>query len=181
MALRSYDKEWLEELCKESNSLAEVLRKAGRKQGGGNQAILRSKIAEFGIDTSHFGGQAWNKGKTKETDNRIKTKEKYQLEEVFCKNSPVTQRTLRGYIERHKVIPYQCNVCGCNGIWQDGVISLEVHHIDGDNTNNEIENLTYLCPNCHALTDTYRGKNKAIKAAQNKCVETIDHLPKSRS
>lgn len=179
MALRSYDKEWLEELCKESNSLAEVLRKAGRKQGGGNQAILRSKIAEFGIDTSHFGGQVWNKGKTKETDSRIKTREKYQLEEVFRKNSSVTQKTLRGYIERHQIIPYQCNVCGCDGIWQDGVISLEVHHIDGDNTNNEIENLIYLCPNCHALTETYRGKNKAIKSAQDKCVETIDHLPKS--
>jgi hypothetical protein len=35
-----------------------------------------------------------------------------------------------------------------------------LHHKDGDNTNNEISNLSYLCPNCHAMTDNYRGKNK---------------------
>ena len=56
MSLRKYDKEWLEELCKDSYSLAEVLRKAGRKQAGGNQEILKKKIAEFNIDTSHFTG-----------------------------------------------------------------------------------------------------------------------------
>jgi len=38
-----------------------------------------------------------------------------------------------------------------------------VHHKDGDRTNNEYENLTLLCPNCHALTDTYRGKNKTTR------------------
>lgn len=43
----------------------------------------------------------------------------------------------------------------------NGVIALELDHIDGDNTNNEINNLRFLCPNCHALTSTYRGKNKA--------------------
>ena len=178
MALRKYDKEWLEELCKDSFSLAEVLRKAGRKPGGGNQETLKKKITEYNIDISHFTGQLWNKGKTKETDNRIIGKEKYSLEEVFQKNSSITQKGLRGYVERYQVIPYKCTICGCDGIWQEGIISLELHHKDGDNHNNEISNLEYLCPNCHALTENYRGKNKAIKAAQNKCVETIDHLPK---
>ena len=60
----------------------------------------------------------------------------------------------------------------------NGIIALEIDHIDGDNRNNEISNLRYLCPNCHALTETYRGKNKALKA-QNKCVESIYLLPKS--
>ena len=181
MALRKYDKEWLTELCKESNSLAEVLRKAGRKQGGGSQASLKRKIAEFEIDISHFSGQGWSKGKTKEIDPRIHSTEKYSLNEIFRKNSPVTQKVLRGYIERYQIIPYQCECCGCNGSWQDGVIALEIHHKDGDNHNNEITNLSYLCPNCHALTNTYRGKNKVIKNTQNKCVETIDHLPKSNN
>ena len=86
--------------------------------------------------------------------------EKYTLKEVFTKNSPVTQKVLRGYITRHNVIPYQCKICGCDGNWQGGHISLELHHEDGDNSNNEINNLIYLCPNCHAMTDNYRGKNK---------------------
>lgn len=115
MALQKYTKEWLEELCEDSFSLAEVLKKAGRKQGGGNQETLKKKIQEFDIDISHFTGQLWNKGKTKEEDNRIKGNEKYSLEEVFCKNSPVTQKVLRGYVERHNILEYKCETCGCNG------------------------------------------------------------------
>lgn len=158
MAYQVYTKEWLEQLCAESTSLAEVLRKAGRK-GGGAQATLKKKIIEFNIDTSHFTGQRWNQGKTKAEDSRISSQEKYTLDEVFTLNSPVTQKVLRGYIERHKVLKYQCEICRCDGHWQNSIIALEIHHKDGNNKNNTIDNLTYLCPNCHALTDTYRGKN----------------------
>lgn len=154
-----YSKEMLEELCASSHSYAEVLRKSGRKIAGGNQEILKKKILKYGIDTSHFTGQAWNKDKTKETDPRIKTKEIYKLEDIFHKNSTITQKVLRTYVERHKLIPYICQNCGCNGSWQNGQIALELDHIDGNNTNNELSNLRYLCPNCHALTNTYRGKN----------------------
>lgn len=163
MALQKYTKEWLEELCADSYSLAEVLRKAGRKQAGGNQETLKKKIAEFEIDISHFTGQLWNKGKTKKTDERLArnslNKEKYQLEEVFCLNSPVTQRVLRGYVERHNILEYKCQFCDCDGYWLNTKIALEIDHINGNNTDNRIENLRYLCPNCHATTDTYRGKN----------------------
>lgn len=165
-----YTKQWLETLCAESYSLAQVLTKAGRKPAGGNYATLKKKIQEFNIDISHFTGQLWNKGKTKETDSRIAAatvnKEKYTLDEILIKDSPVAQKVLRGYIERHQVLEYKCQKCGCDGHWQDGIISLEIDHINGDNTDNRIENLHYLCPNCHALTDTYRGKNKALKNIQ---------------
>ena len=164
--LRPYTKEWLEELCADSFSYAEVLRKAGRKQAGGNQTTLKKKIQEFNIDISHFTGQLWNKGKTRKEDPRIKSNEKYTLKEVFIENSPVTQKVLRGYVERHQILEYKCQKCSCDGHWQDGEISLEIDHINGNNSDNRIENLRYLCPNCHALTDTYRGKNKALKNAQ---------------
>ena len=157
--LRQYDSQWLQELCSDSYSYAEVLRKAGRKQGGGAQETLKKKIEEFGIDISHFTGMRWH-----ESPNQLpqQGREKYSLDEVFIKNSPVTQKVLRGYVERHQVLEYKCINCGCDGNWQDGKIALEIDHIDGDNTNNQLSNLRYLCPNCHALTDTYRGRN--IKA-----------------
>ena len=167
--LRAYTKEWLEELCADSYSYAEVLSKAGRKQGGGNQSVLKKKIEEFNIDISHFTGQRWYDAPDKQCNFCNQSKEKYTLEEVFCKNSPVTQKILRGYVERHKVLDYKCIKCGCDGNWQDGVISLEIDHIDGDNSNNEISNLRYLCPNCHALTDTYRGRNIAQKRVRRDC------------
>lgn len=112
------------------------------------------------------------------------SREKYQLEEVFVKNSSITQKVLRGYVERHHIIPYKCNICGCDGYWQNGIISLELDHIDGDNTNNEIKNLRYLCPNCHALTNTYRGKNKNIQTnvviSEEQFVEALNTTPNIR-
>ena len=159
--MRAYTKDWLAELCKESYSYAEVLRKAGRQQGGGAQSTLKKKIQEFNIDVSHFTGQLWHSSPNQK-DNLV-SREKYSLDDIFIENSPVTQKVLRGYIERHKIFEYKCFNCGCDGHWQNGIISLELHHINGINTDNRIKNLQYLCPNCHALTDNYRGKNIAQK------------------
>ncbi len=155
--MRRYDKEWLTELCVDSYSYAEVLRKAGRRQGGGAQETLKKKIEEFGVDISHFTGMKWHDSPNQPPQQG---REKYNLDEIFVKDSSITQKTLRGYVERHQILEYKCVNCGCNGEWQGGQIALEIDHIDGDNTNNEISNLRYLCPNCHALTDTYRGRNK---------------------
>ena len=65
MQLQKYTKEWLEQLCSESYSLAEVLRKANRKPTGGNYEILKMKIRDYHIDISHFTGKLWNRGKCK--------------------------------------------------------------------------------------------------------------------
>jgi 5-methylcytosine-specific restriction endonuclease McrA len=61
--------------------------------------------------------------------------------------------------------PYCCENCGLS-TWLGNPIPLELHHIDGDKTNNTLENFQLLCPNCHALTDSYRGKN--VKKKRNK-------------
>lgn len=167
--MQKYTKEWLEELCADSYSYAEVLRKAGRSpNGGGTTATLKKKIEEFGIDISHFTGQSWHKSPN--ASSKICSREKYTIEEIFIKNSPVSQKVMRGYVERHNLIEYRCVTCGCDGNWQGGLISLEIDHIDGDNSNNELSNLRYLCPNCHALTETYRGKNKALKSVRRDCI-----------
>ena len=150
-----YTCEKLQEICKNSNSLAEVLRKLNIKPSGGNYATIKRKIKLFDIDTSHFSGKAWNKGK-----KMTFPKEKYNKEEIFVSNSKITPKVLRGYVRRHNIIPYKCYKCGCDGNWQDGVISLELDHINGINDDNRIDNLRYSCPNCHALTPTYRGRNK---------------------
>ena len=53
---------------------------------------------------------------------------------------------------------HRCEYCGLT-TWLDKPIPLELHHKDGDRTNNTLENFVLLCPNCHAFTDSYRGKN----------------------
>ena len=68
-------------------------------------------------------------------------------------------------LKRRRVISDQngcCNHCGLNE-WRGRPLTLELEHIDGDNTNNDRSNLECLCPNCHSLTDTWRGRNKKTK------------------
>lgn len=57
------------------------------------------------------------------------------------------------------MIDYKCDVCGLNGIWLGNPLTLHLDHKDGVRGNNEIENLRFLCPNCHEQTDINKGKN----------------------
>ena len=158
---QSFSKEELSSFVQESKSYRAVAEKIGYASNGGSGVkAVKEMIDFYHFNTEHFTGQGWNKNQTKATDSRILSREKYDLKTVFSENSPVTQKVLRGYVRRHDVLDYICSSCGCDGTWLNGTIALEIHHKNGNNKDNRVENLEYLCPNCHALTETYRGKNK---------------------
>ena len=64
---------------------------------------------------------------------------------------------ISSYIKKYIFEKYdnKCALCG----WGKINIPLEIEHIDGNYKNNNEENLTLLCPNCHSLTSTYKGAN----------------------
>ena len=69
---------------------------------------------------------------------------------------------------------HRCEICGIVK-WMGKVAPLELDHQDGNSDNNELENLRLICPNCHAQTDSYKGRNsgkgrhyRRIRYAQGK-------------
>lgn len=80
-------------------------------------------------------------------------------EETGMKGKSGISSHLRKYLlEKYD---FKCSRCGWSEVNPySGNVPLEVEHIDGDFRNNDEDNLTILCPNCHSLTPTYRNLNR---------------------
>lgn len=155
MKKRKWKKDHLESIVKDSASIAQVLEKLNLR-GGGNHATIKAAIKRFNIDTTHFTGRSWSKGKTALDDPRIGKKD---ITRFFAENSVVSAGYIKRLIKTHKLLPYRC-VCGIENSWQGIPITLQLDHIDGDRKNHKLDNLRFMCPNCHSQTPTYSGKNK---------------------
>lgn len=87
---------------------------------------------------------------------------RYSDEEIFVKNSPVSQDTLRKRFLKGQYQEYKCQLCGIN-TWQEKPLTLRLDHIDGDKANNELTNLRWVCPNCDSQLPTYCNKGHLDK------------------
>jgi len=151
MKLYKYTKQQLKMAVKSSTSMRQVLLKLNVAPYGGNYDVLRKAIKHFSMETSHFTGQAWNKGKN--LPSRVST-ERYLNNEL-----PIQSHKLKNRLLKEGYFKYQCTICE-NTNWLDQPIPLELDHINGNNKDNKLINLRLLCPNCHAQTPTYRSKNR---------------------
>ena len=86
-------------------------------------------------------------------------KRTFNNDDIFCKNSKYKGR-IRPRVLKDKLIPYKCAICGNEGEWNNKPLTLTLDHINGDNSDNRLENLRFICPNCDSQQDTYAGKNK---------------------
>lgn len=98
------------------------------------------------------------------------------MESVFVKDSKTSRSVIRKNIISKNLIPYVCSFCKNKGEWFGKELSLHLDHINGVNNDNRIENLRFLCPNCHATTSTYVGKNKFSSKSQISEEEVIKAL-----
>ena len=78
---------------------------------------------------------------------------------LLQENSNVSRKVIRRRIIKEYLIEYKCAICGNDGYWCDSKVELQLDHINGIANDNRLENLRFLCPNCHSQTDTYCGKN----------------------
>jgi hypothetical protein len=173
--MTKYNKDELKKIVEKSFSIAEVCRKLNIIPAGGNYKSLKVNFLKFDIDTSHFTGQGWNFGA-----NFKKFGKCFTLDEILVKNSTYTNTTnIKKKLFEAGLKENICEECGTN-IWNNKPITLQLHHKDGDNTNNKLDNLKILCPNCHTQTDTYGSKNKGIEKTYNK-IQLLEAIYNSKN
>jgi hypothetical protein len=131
------------------------LARIGLVPAGGNYKTVQSRIQQLGLDTSHFTGKGWNVGARYQMLGKP-----FSWEGVLVENSSYTSTfRLRNRLIEFGLKEEKCESCGL-AEWLGKRIPLELHHANGVNNDHRLANLQLLCPNCHALTENYRGKNQ---------------------
>jgi 5-methylcytosine-specific restriction endonuclease McrA len=143
-----HTKDSIQEAIAKSFSWAGVCRQLGLKPNSGSQSHIKSRALLFDIPFTHFTGQGHNKGNTREKTNAIE----YCIRGIRTSSDRLRRRLIRDGYKKE-----ECERCGITE-WLGERVPLELDHIDSDNTNNEIQNLQIICPNCHALATNSRRK-----------------------
>lgn len=147
------------ELLKKSSTISEVLFKLGYTVKGNSWGYsqVKRRMDDLNLDYSIF------KGKSAVTKiNKLNNVKKEDILKKDCKHQRIV---LRRYIIKNNLIPYKCAICGCTE-WQGKTLSLELDHINGINNDNRLENLRFLCPNCHSQTSTYGSRNQQLNSSE---------------
>ena len=154
---RKWSENDLRKATKQSTSIRQILYKIGLVEAGGNYAQIKKYLKQYKIDISHLKGQGWNKGLHGIGKPII------PLNKILIKNSDFQSYKLKNRLFKEKLKQPICEKCGWAKKSKDGRIPVELDHINGSSNDNRFKNLRILCPNCHSLEPTHRGRNRKKK------------------
>ncbi|MFI1336721.1 HNH endonuclease signature motif containing protein [Streptomyces sp. NPDC020845] len=146
--------EALREAVLGATSFAEVMRLLGLRVDYTNHRRVRQQATQLGLDTSHFTRKTWGTTPAKKPKSLAD-----EVLQMLPQGSPRANRRRLHHALQEVGVPYSCVSCGNAGTWLGKPITLQIDHANGDWLDNRRENLRYLCPNCHAIADTWCGRN----------------------
>jgi len=146
-----FTKEEMEDIVKSSYMISECLRKMGRPCGGGNYRVFHYYVKKYNLDISHFDRFKHLRGPKPE---KTKDSSHYSKNTVHIKSDKLIKKLIDEGIKEYKCENPECGISS----WHGKEIKLQLHHIDGNHFNNEVDNLMILCPNCHSQTDNFCGR-----------------------
>lgn len=159
-------------------SCAELCRYLGLSSTGGTLTRLNKTVKNLNLDTTHWTGPLWNKGKSSLDDNRVRKK---PVEQIFADNSNASASYVRKLILNKKLIEYKCACCNLIDNWNGKKLNLQLDHINGKRNDHRLENLRWLCPNCHSQTETFCARNITKKnVSDSELIEALKTSPNIR-
>lgn len=156
---RTWSVKQLKNAVEKSYSYRNTIKMLGLRPTGGNYDQVKKYIKEYNFSTVHFTGMLWNK------DRKTGPRPLIKLEDILVENSTYQSFKLKKRLFSVKLKKPKCEECGWAKVSIDGRLPLELDHINGDRHDNRLENLRILCPNCHSLQITHRGRNRKRPSA----------------
>ena len=155
-------KEDFQKIINASKCIADVCSNLGLRRDGGNYTTIQKRIKEENINTSTL------------TNGRIsKPKWVYVNKNDFLNRLTIGAELFSDWVKKKllefDILPYKCSKCKLEGLWNDVPLSLHLDHKNGNSTDWRLENIRFLCPNCHSQTETYGGKKQKIRYYCNIC------------
>jgi hypothetical protein len=138
-------------------SRSATLRRLGLSTRPCDIKAVGKRIMKLGLDIDHFTGQGWRKG------NCTPIVPPIPLKRVLVQGKAYNSNKLRQRLIKEGLKQHACENCGLK-LWRDQAIPLELDHLNGLRDDNRLVNLRLVCPNCHAQTDNYRGRNIGQRA-----------------
>lgn len=160
---RIWDLNNVSEVIKNSTNYSDVLRMLNLPPNRGNRQTLQHFINQNNIQTDHF--------KLTRPNNRGYNRRK-MTEKDLIENCEYDMACVKGFIKREKLIDHTfCSLCKIQALnWNGKPLTMQLDHINGNRFDNRLENLRFICPNCHSQTETFGNKNKS-KTVYDKSID----------
>lgn len=152
----AYPEEEFIDLVNKSQTFFDIAQALGYSQNGRHSYdLIKKRCSELDIDTNHLGNRSGNGG----------TIVVQSLDDILVKDSTYQNMgSLKRRLINENRLDYVCALCGNTGEWNGQKLVLQLDHINGDHKDNRIENLRFLCPNCHSQTETFCTRQLRAKS-----------------